>query len=152
MSFKEFDMSEYFNVLETFKQEHENEIVKYYGSIEKYDKILETMKSKELEGAKMAIKENVDVYLAQADQLMKRLTFDLSKSPSSPDIQEIVKEMDDMVIEHSKIVKMDMGENYWGLMADLYLTKCTKVHDKKYGKGATNFLGEALMFYCENVK
>lgn len=182
MSFKEFDMSEYFNVLETFKQEHENEIVKYYGSIEKFDKIIETMKSKELEGAKMAIKqfgsiekyteaiknnlnnipsimegfqtikENVDVYLAQTDQLMKRLTSDLSKSPSSPDIQEIVKEMDDMVIEHSKIVKMDMGENYWGLMADLYLTKCTKVHDKKYGKGATKFLGEALMFYCENVK
>jgi hypothetical protein len=47
---------------------------------------------------------------------------------------------------------MDMGENYWGLMADLYLTKpaYTKVHDKKYGKGATKFIGEALKFYSEN--
>jgi DNA-binding transcriptional MerR regulator len=182
MSFKEFDMSEYFNVLETFKQEHENEVVKYYGSIEEFGKIIETMKSKELEGAKMAIKqfgsiekyteaiknnlnnlplimegfqtikENADVYMAQTDQLMERLTSDLSKNHSSPDIQEIVKEMDDMVKWHSKIVKMDMGENYWGMMADLYLTKCTKVHDKKYGKGATKFIGEALKFYSENTK
>lgn len=180
ISFKEFDMSEYFNVLETFKQEHENEVVNYYGSVEEFDRILEIMKSKELEGAKMAIKqfgsiekyteaiknnlnnlplimegfqtinENIDVYLAQTDQLMERLTADLSKNPSSPDIQEIVKEMDDMVREHSKIVKMDMGENYWGLMTDLYLTKCTKVHDKKYGKGTTKFIGEALKFYSKN--
>lgn len=182
MSFKEFDMSGYFNVLETFKQEHENEVVNYYGSVEEFNKILETMKSKELEGAKMAIKqfgsiekyteairnnlnnlplimegfqtikENIDIYSAQTDQLMERLTSDLSKNTSSPDIQEIVKEMDDMVKENSKIVKMDMGENYWGLMADLYLTKYTKVHDKKYGKGATKFIGEALKFYSESTK
>ena len=182
MSFKEFDMSEYFDALETFKQEHENEIVKYYGSVEEFDKILETMKSRELEGAKMAIKqfssiekytgaiinnlnnlpsimegfqtikENTDIYSTQTDQLMERLTSDLTKIPSSPDIQEIVKEMDDMVKEHSKIIKMDMGENYWGLMADLYLTKYAKVHDKKYGKGATRFIGEALKFYSENTK
>lgn len=184
MSFKEFDMSEYFNALETFKKEHADEVVKYYGSVEEFDKNLETMKSKELEIAKMAIKEfgsiekyteamknnlnklpsimegfqtvkeNADVYLAQTNQLMERLTSDLSKNPSSPDIQEIVKVMDDMVKEHSEIVKMDMGENYWGLMADLYLTKpaYTKVHDKKYGKGATKFIGEALKFYSENSK
>ncbi|MDF2858933.1 MAG: MerR family transcriptional regulator [Neobacillus sp.] len=182
MSFKEFDMSEYFNALETFKKEHADEVVKYYGSVEEFDKNLETMKSKELEIAKMAIKEfgsiekyteamknnlnklpsimegfqtvkeNADVYLAQTNQLMERLTSDLSKNPSSTDIQEIVKEMDGMVKDHSEIVKMDMGENYWGLMADLYLTKpaYTKVYDKKYGKGATKFIGEALKFYSEN--
>lgn len=182
MSFKEFDMSEYFNALETFKKEHLDEVIKYYGSVEEYDKNLETMKSKELEIAKMAIKEfgsiekyteamknnlnnlpsimegfqaikeNADVYLAQTNQLMERLTSDLSKNPSATDIQEIIKEMDDIVKEHYKIVKMDMGENYWGLMADLYLVKpeYTKVHDKKYGKGATKFIGEALKFYSEN--
>jgi DNA-binding transcriptional MerR regulator len=37
MSFKEFDMSEYFNVLETFKQEHKSDVVKYYGSVEEFD-------------------------------------------------------------------------------------------------------------------
>lgn len=184
MSFKEFDMSDYFNALETFKKEHEDEVIKYYGSVEEFDKNLETMKSKELEIAKMAIKEfgsiekytetmknninnlpkimegfqtikeNADVYLAQTNQLMERLTSDLSKNPSSMDIQEIIKEMDDMVKEHYKFIKMGMGENYWGLMADLYLTKpaYTKAHDKKYGKGATKFIGEALKFYSENSK
>lgn len=183
MSFKEFDMSEYFNVLETFKQEHESDVVKYYGSIEKFDNIIEKMKSKELEGAKMAIKqfgsiekyteaiknnldnlpaimegfqtikENIDVYSAQANLLMERLTSDISKNPSSSDIQEIVKEMDTMLREHNKIVKMDVGENYWGMMAVMYLTKpvFTKVYDEKYGKGAAKFIGEALKFYSENT-
>ena len=182
MSFKEFDMSEYFNVLETFKQEHEHDIIKYYGGIEEFDTIIETMKSKELEGAKMAIqqfgsiekyteaiknnlenlpaimegfqtmKENIDAYSAQADRLMERLTSDMSKNPASSDIQGIVKEMDAMLKEHSDIVKMDMGENYWGMMADMYLTKPTfkKVYDEKYGKGAAKFIGEALKFYREN--
>lgn len=179
MSFKEFDMSEYFNMLDTFKQEHESEVVKYYGSVEEFNKIVETMKSKELEGAKMAIKQfgsieryteamknnldhlpdvmegfqtlkkNIDVYMAQMAELMERFTSDLSRNPSSPHIQEIVKELDDMAREQNEIVGMDMGENYWGLMADLYLTNpaFTKVHDKKYGKGATKFIGEALKVY-----
>ena len=184
MSFKEFDMSEYFNALETFKQEHVDEVIKYYGSVEEFDKNIENMKSKELEIAKLAIKEfgsiekyteamknnfhnmppimegfqtikeTADVYLAQTDQLMERLTADLSKDSSSKYIQEIVKEMDDMVKKHHKIIKMNMGENYWGLIADLYLTKATytKIHDKKYGKGATKFIGETLKFYSDNTK
>ena len=182
MSFKEFDMGEYFNTLETFKQEHADEVVKYYGSVEEFDKNIRNMKTKELEIAKMAIKEfgsiekyteamknnldhlpsimegfqtikeNADVYLAQTNQLMERLTSDINREPSSADVQKIVKEMDDMVREHYKILKMDMGENYWGMMADLYLTKQTKVHDKKYGKGATKFIGEALRFFSENNK
>jgi len=182
MSFKEFDMGEYFNTLETFKQEHADEVVRYYGSVEEFDKNIRNMKTKELEIAKMAIKEfgsiekyteamknnldhlpsimegfqtikeNADVYLAQTNQLMERLTSDINRDPSSADVQKIVKEMDDMVREHYKILKMDMGENYWGMMADLYLTKQTKVHDKKYGKGATKFIGEALRFFSENNK
>lgn len=182
MSFKEFDMSEYFNALETFKKEHADKVVKYYGSVEEFDKNLQSMKSKELEIAKMAIKEfgsiekytesmknninnlpsimegfqtmkdNMDDYLSQVNQITQRLTSDLSKDPYSLEIQAIVKEMDDMVKEHFKIVKMDMGENYWGLMAEQYLTKpeYTKINDKKYGKGAAKFIGQALKFYSES--
>jgi len=184
MSFKEFDMSEYFNALETFKLEHADEVVKYFGSMDEFDQNLQIMKSKEFEIAKMAIKgfgsiekyteamknnlnnlpsimegaqtikENADVYLAQTNQLYERLTSDLSKDPSSADIQAIVKEMDNMGKEQYRILKMDMGENYWGLIADLYLTKTeyTKIHDKKHGKGATKFIGEIFKFYSENPK
>lgn len=184
MSFKEFDMSEYFNELEIFKQEHEDEVVKYYGSVNEFGKRLEHMKSNEIKIAKMAIKEfgsiekytkamknnlnnfssimngfqtikdNSDVYLAQMNQLTEHLTSDLSKDPSSTDIQKIVKELDIMVKEHYRILKIDMGENHWGFMADLYLTKpeYTKINDKKYGKGASKFIGEALKYYSENNK
>lgn len=182
MSFKEFDMSEYFNALETFKQEHEDEVVQYYGSVDKFNEQLEHMKSNELKIAKMAIKQfgsiekyteamknnlnnlpsimegyqtikdNADDYLVQMNQLTESLTSDLSKDPSSTEIQKIIKEMDAMVKEQYEITKMDMGENHWGFMADLYLTKpeYAKINDKKYGKGASKFIGEALKFYSEN--
>lgn len=57
MSFKEFDMSEYFNVLEEFKTEHEDKIIKLYGSLDKYNELIEKIKSKEGKIAKMAIKK-----------------------------------------------------------------------------------------------
>ncbi|MEL7657938.1 MAG: MerR family transcriptional regulator [Bacillota bacterium] len=184
MSFKEFDMSEYIGVLETFKREHEDEVNQYYGGIDEFGKRIEHIKSNEISIAKMAIKEfgsiekytaamknnlnnlpsimegyqtikdNADAYLAQSNQLMEHLTSDLSKDPSSADIQEIVKEMDAIVKEQYKILKMDMGENHWGLMADLYLTKpeFIKITDKKYGNGASKFIREALELYSENNK
>lgn len=56
MSFKEFDMSEYFNVLEEFKTEHEDKIIKIYGSVDKFNEHIEKFKSKEDEIAKIQIK------------------------------------------------------------------------------------------------
>jgi DNA-binding transcriptional MerR regulator len=184
MSFKEFDMSEYFDALKTFKQEHADQVIQYYGSVEEFEKNFEGMKSKELEIANMAIKEfgsiekytdamknnlehlpeimdnyqtiqaNAEFYIAQLNQLTEHLVSDLSKSPASVEIQTIVKEMDDMVKEQYKILGVTMGENHWGMMADLYLTKAEyiKINDKKYGKGTSKFLGEALKFYNENKK
>ncbi len=184
MSFKEFDMSEYIGVLETFKQDHEDEVIKYYGGIDEFGKRIEHIKSNEIRVAKLAIKEfgsiekyteamknnlnnlpsimeryqtikdNSDVYLAHMKQLIEHLTSDLSKDPSSTKIQEIVKEMNVLVKDQYEILKMDMGENYWGFMADFYLSKpeFIKIYDKKYGNGATKFIGEALKFYSENNK
>lgn len=183
MSFKEFDMSEYFYALEIFKKEHTDEVVEYYGSVEEFDKNLQAMRSKELEIAKMAIQEfgsiekytaamkknlnnlssimegvqtikgDINDYLSQITQITQRLTSDLSKDPHSAEIQVIVKEMDNMVREHYKILKMDMGENYWGMMGEQYLTKpeYTKINDQKYGKGATKFMGQALEYYNNNL-
>lgn len=56
MSFKEFDMSEYFNALEEFKKEHEDKIIKAYGSIDKYNEHIKKFKANEAKIAKMAIK------------------------------------------------------------------------------------------------
>jgi len=57
MSFKEFDMSEYFNTLEELKKGNEDHIIKSWGSIKAYDKFIENSKSKESELAKQAIKQ-----------------------------------------------------------------------------------------------
>ena len=184
MSFKEFDMSEYFNVLKTFKQEHAEQVIKYYGSLEEFEKNFLNKQGKELEPAKMAIKEfgsiekyteaiksnldhlpeimenyeavkeNAAVYIEQSNRLTERLVSDLRKDPSSAEIQEIVKDMDAMMKEQYEILKMPMGENYFGMMADLYLTKpeFIKITDSKYGKGSSNFMGKAFQCFSESGK
>lgn len=57
MSFTEFDMTEYYNALEEFKKEHEDKILKSYGSVDKFNKFIEKCKSNETEIANMAIKQ-----------------------------------------------------------------------------------------------
>ncbi len=184
MSFKEFDMSEYFNLLRTFKQEHPDQVIKYYGSVEEFEKRFEGKKSKELEIAKMAIKqfgsiekytaamksnldhlpeimdnyesvkENAEAYVDQTDRLTERLVSDLSKDPSAAEIQAIVKDMDTMMKDQYKMLNMTMGENYFGLMSDLYLTKpeFIKITDSKYGKGSSHFIGKAFQYFSETNK
>jgi len=181
ISFKEFDMTEYYDMLETFKREHADDVAALYGGAEGFDRLVATMKSRESETAEMAarqfgsvekftaaIKSNLDNlpsvmegfaalkrdaadYTQRSDELMRELTSDLAREPSSPEVQLIVKRMDDLAKETAGIVKMEMGEGYWGLMADLYLTKPSlmKVHDKKYGEGATRFMGEAFRAYSD---
>ena len=60
MSFKEFDMSEYTNALEEFIETRSDEIIRYGGDLEKFNHVLETLKSddpKRIEAAKMAIRQ-----------------------------------------------------------------------------------------------
>jgi DNA-binding transcriptional MerR regulator len=181
ISFKEFDMTEYYDMLETFKRERADDVAALCGDAGNFDRLVATMKSRESETARMAarqfgsvekftaaIRSNLDnlpsvlegfaalkkdaaAYVQRSDELMRKLTSDLGRDPTSPEIQLIVKEMDDLTRETSSIAKMDMGEGYWALMADLYLTNPSfaKVHDAKYGEGATRFIGEALRAYSD---
>ena len=96
ISFEESDMTEYYDMLETFKRERADDVA--------------------------ALKKDAAGYIRRSDELMRELTSDIGKDPSSPEIQLIVKGMDDLMKETARITKMDMGEGYWGLTADLYLT------------------------------
>ncbi|SNS90754.1 transcriptional regulator, MerR family [Anaerovirgula multivorans] len=180
MSFKEFDMSEYFNALETFKEKHTDEIIKHWSSVDEFDKMTEDFKSKETEIAQMAVtqygsiekyteamkknlsnfsgtmeslhalKDNADAYLRKSNEITERLTSDLNKDTASQEIQQIVDELIKTVNEDNKAAQnIDMGDNYWGLMSDLYLSNPAyiEVTDKKYGKGASEFIGKALNAY-----
>ena len=57
VSFKEFDMSEYFNALEEFKKVYTDEVTKYWGSVDKFNEFIENTKSKVSEIAAIAIKQ-----------------------------------------------------------------------------------------------
>lgn len=181
MSFEEFDMSEYFNALEDFKKEHEDNIIKSLGSIDKYNELIETCKSKEAEIAKMAIKEygsiekyvkamkknfNSDMFIKEEQfsefkkdcledkhpklkELYRKLVSDLSKNPSSKEIQQIAEEITNTAKKDYEIFKMDNGDDYWYSMIQIYLVfpKWIEEVDNKYGTGASKFIGEALKIH-----
>jgi DNA-binding transcriptional MerR regulator len=182
MSFKEFDMSEYFNALEEFKEEHEDMVIKYYGSVDKYNEFIEKIKSKETtidKIAKMAIKKygSIEKYVKamkknlnnsdmltlaegydkfkkdcledehpKLKELYKKLVSDLSKDPSSKEIQQIAEEISDTVKKDYEVFKMDSGDDHWYYMVQIYslLPEWIKAVDEKYGTGASKFIGEAL--------
>ena len=178
MNFKEFDMSEYYNVLEEFKTEHEDKVIKMYGGLDKYNEFIEKLKSKEDEIAKDAIKQygsiekftkalkknfnsNALTLEEQYDkfkkdcfedkhpklkELYEKLTSDLSKDTSSKEIQEIAEEIVNTAKKDYEAFKSDRGDDYWYYMVKIYslLPEWIEAVDKKYGSGASKFIGEAL--------
>ena len=180
VSFKEFDIREYTNVLEEFITSHTDEIARYGGDLEEFRKVLETLKSDsplKSEFAQMAVKqygsiekftevaknnlarfpeimeqmnsmkEGVSSYVDKSDELMRRLTGDLSKDVSSREIKQMVGEL--VAIGEAYSNATDLGENYWGLIADGYLSNPAVIEttDRKYGNGASAFIGNALKVY-----
>jgi len=117
--------------------------------IEKIDKKYEN-------GASKFIGETLKNYLGDNKPklvtLFEKLTSDLSKDPSSKDIQEIAHEIVNETEKQNETLKVDEGENHWEYTAELYLSDpiFIKVNDKKYGSGASKFIGEALKFYSES--
>ncbi|AVQ39088.1 MerR family transcriptional regulator [Clostridium botulinum] len=182
MSFKEFDMTEYYNVLEEFKKENKDRIIKNWGSMDKFDKMVEKMKSGEEKIAKMAIQEygsikkyaeavkknlNNSLAITKAEQidefkkdflydkhpklkeLYKKLVVDLSKDPSSKEIQQIAGEITNRAKKDYEVFKTNLGDHYWYSMVGLYLVFPDWIEevDKKYGSGASKFIGKALEIY-----
>ncbi len=186
MSFKEFDMSEYYNALEEYKKEHEDKVIKHYGSIEKYNEFIEKCKAKEAEIAEMAIKEygSIEKYVKAMKQnlnsdvltfaeeidnfkkdllednhpklkeLFKNLTADLNKAPSAGEVQQIAEQITNTVKEDYEIYKSELGDDYWYSFVRLYLIfpDWIKAIDEKYGVGASKFIGEALKYYIGEDK
>ena len=180
VSFKEFDMSEYTNVLEEFILNNTDEIARYGGDPDEFRQILEMLKSDsplKSEFSQMAVKQygsiekftaaakknlarfpeimeqmnsmkdGVNSYVDKSDELMRQLTKDLSKDVSSRDIQQIIGAL--VAAGEAYSNASDMGENYWVLIADGYLSNPAfiKATDRKYGSGASAFVGNALKVY-----
>ena len=171
MSLNEFDLSEYISVLEKFKSENTDEVIKNWGSIENFDKFIEKVKEDEINVAQNALKyygstkkyteaikknldnftENMEMikdkgYVEENERLMNLLLNDLTLDTKSNEVQNIIKDILTLMPD------MDMGENYFDIMIDGYLNNENIIDavDKKYGEGASRFMGEAYRYYFDN--
>lgn len=177
MDFKDFDMSEYFRILTDFKGTHGDEIIDRMGSMESFDEMVSDLKARQDEIADMAVKQfgslenyteamkkNLKDFLTgqtpvtpsevsgivdKTDDITRKLTADLSRDPASSQVQETVGELITYVNECNR--GMDMGENYWSFMAETYMTSPAYIEatDKKYGSGASEFMGAAIKAYFD---
>lgn len=180
MDFKEFDMEEYFRVLAEFKKTHTDDIIKQLGSMESFDQLEEELRANAGETAEQAEKQygsleaftkameknlheflkngpmvpkaEVNGLIEKTDEVTRRLTARRGEDPASPEVQEIVAEMISFVNECNK--GMDMGENYWSFMAGAYDSNPVNIEvtDKKYGEGASKFMGAAIKAYLDRTR
>lgn len=117
--------------------------------IEEVDKIYGSGASKFIG---KALKWNLGDYEPKLETLYKKLTADLSKSPSSEETQEIILEIVEESQKQHDCLKVEIGENYWSYQAEQYCSDSNliKVMDNKYGSGTSKFIGEALKFYVKS--
>ena len=176
MSFQEFDLKEYVEALEQFKEVQKDMVIKHWGSIEKFDEFINKIKEDETKVAQLAIKQfgSVEKYteamkqnlehfpelMEQMEELQGRketilersealyiaLTSDITKDVASPEIQAIVRDIIAFTEETS--LGVDLGEGYWDMVADMATHEQTqKIMDDKYGEGASEYIGRAIRYY-----
>lgn len=140
---------------EIFKLDEDNNY--WYSMVQIYLILPDWMKAvdqKYCDGASKfigeALKANMEDEQPKINTLYKKLTDKLDIDPSSKEIQDIVEEIVAETTKQHKKLKIDVGNNYWGVTADLYLSNAAyqNVMDKKYGDGAARFIGEALKYHA----
>lgn len=176
MSFKEFDLSDYIEALECFKNNRTDDIIKYWGSVKNFDLFVQKIKNDEPEVAKLAIKQygSIEKYTEamkynlehfseimekqhseemeeigkQSDQLYSKLTADLSVDFSSDEIQYIVQEIIDFIRKNTTTT---LEEPFLSSIIHSYSSDYVKsVTDTKYGVGASDYIVNAFQYYSNN--
>lgn len=148
------DLDELGRVLETLqsdgpgKAEIAKIAIRQYGSIDRYTEAMKKNLANfpEIMEKLNAKKDMAKSYVDRSNEVMRRLTADLTKDVSSDEIQQIARELIVAGEAYTTDIELDMGDNYWGLMADCYLSNPTFIEatDKEYGSGAASFIGRAL--------
>lgn len=179
MSFEEFDLSGYVEALEHFKRENMDEVIRHWGSVEKFEELVDRVRDHESGIAQNAIKyygsveayvdamkhslehfsENMEKmekikekgYVERNQELTEELLKDVSRDVASREVQDVVDQLMNLLSKEDS-PDMDMGKNYWNVLIDGYLHNPTLIEgmDKRYGTGASRFMGEALQYYLNN--
>ncbi|MDR2025087.1 MAG: MerR family transcriptional regulator [Hungatella sp.] len=176
MSFKEFDLSEYIEALEQFKNQKKDDVIKHWGSIENFNQLIQKIKDDESNVAKLAMKQfgsiekyteamkynlehfsdlmeqskelakNKDELLQKSNDLYMNLTSDLTKDAASREIQDTVHEIVEFSSENN--LGIDMGDGFWDMVIESYSHDTIReITDKKYGAGASEYIMKALQYY-----
>lgn len=178
MSFKEFDLSDYIQALEDFKNNNTDSVMKYWGNIENFNLFIQKVKDDEDTVAKLAIKQfgSVEKYteamkynlehfseimekrlskvpkelVSKSDDLYRRLTSDREKDISSDEVQQIVHEI--MMFMQENATPDLIGPDYWNMITDIYDSNeyVRAVNDTKYGEGASDYIASAFRYYGEH--
>lgn len=174
MSFKEFDLSDYINALETFKSNNTDDIIRHWGSVENFDMLIQKARDNESQIAKRAIKQfgsveeyteamkynlehfselmdkqlsEVPAFTQQINDLYRELTADKKREVSSTEIQRIVREIVGLMEENLTV--NFSGLNYWEMIINVYSNDYIRgVTDTKYGEGAADYIVGAFRYYC----
>ena len=114
MSFDAFDLTEYFELMENFKQQNEEEVIRVWGSVENYERLINKVKADEQRVGELAVKyygstENYtrvieeglnkipdiinDAWTQKTNALYRKLTGDLTRDARSEEVQAIVREL-----------------------------------------------------------
>lgn len=176
MSFTEFDLSEYIDALEQFKTSEPDQIIKYWGSVESFDKLIEKVKEDEPHLAQLAVKqfgsvekyteamknnlvhfselmeqadgmrESIDTLMKKNDDLHVHLTADMDREVSSPEVQRALQEI--IELSQDSLMGMAVGDGYWNMVIESYENEINKaITDQKYGEGASDYIADALRYY-----
>ena len=151
MSFKEFDLSDYITALEDFKNNSTDDVIKHWGSIEKYTEAMKHNLEHFSELMETQLTEEAKEIGKQSDILYGRLTADLSEDVSSSKIQTIVQEIWQFIQENSTNVSISCNKSYMDMLINAYSSDYIKsMTDSKYGKGASDYIVKAFRYYSEN--
>lgn len=178
MSFKEFDLSDYIQALEDFKNHSAEEVIQHWGSLENFDLFIRKVQEDESAVAKLAIQQfgSIECYteamkynlehfsaimqeqqlqnqdiIQKSDALYARLAANMQKTADSDETQSIVEEIIGFTQEQSS--GTGTGADLWNMIIESYSNDLVKaVNDKKYGAGASGYFAEAFRHYFQHHK
>ena len=119
-----------------------------FGSVEKYT---EAMKNNlahfsELMEQADGMRESIDTLMKKNDDLHVRLTADMDREVSSPEVQRALQEI--IELSQDSLMGMAVGDGYWNMVIESYENEINKaITDQKYGEGASDYIADALRYY-----
>ena len=174
MSFKEFDLTEYIEALENFKQSNADDVIKHFGSVENFEMFIQKIRDDEEHVAKLAIQEfgSIEKYteamkhnLEHISEIMEnryskipeemktedkflKLVSHKGEDVTSDSIQNIVKEIVAHALGNVPSELIGDEQNYCHMIIDTYSNDyLKKVFDTKHGEGASEYIVKAFECY-----